>query len=160
LSRGLRALTCSMWFGVALCSSAGAADAQKFYPDDPLRAEPPPVPVINPERRALSQILELVNNTVNRPGERHPDRGVIAAGGANTLGEVMDSDWFTNRHATRRMTPEELVRGPETDRPPAADGPWRVLTLRPHGIRPGILVADSRHRQYLLLFDPPDHPEM
>ena len=156
---GLRAVTCTVWFGIALWGSAGAAHAQKFYPDDPLRAEPAPVRVINPEPRALSQILELFNNTVNRPGERHPDRGVIAAGGVNTLGEVMDSDWFTNRHATRRMTREELVRGPGTDHPPA-DGPWRVLTLQPHGVRPGILVIDSRRRHYLLLFDPPDHPEM
>jgi hypothetical protein len=154
-----RAVTCSLWFGAVLCGGAGAAHAQKFYPDDPLRAEPTPVRVINPEPRALSQILELFNNTVNRPGERHPDRGVIAAGGVNTLGEAMDSDWFTNRHATRRMTPDELVRGPGTDHPPA-DGPWRVVTLQPHGVRPGILVVDSRHRHYLLLFDPPDHPEM
>ena len=160
LLRGLCAATCSIWFGAALWSSAGAAGAQRFYPDDPLRAEPPPVPVINPEPRALSEILELFNNTVNRPGERHPDPGVIAAGGVNTLGEVMDSDWFTNRHATRRMTPAELVRGPGTDHPPAADGPWRVIRLQPHGIRPGILVVDSRRRHYLLLFDPPDHPEM
>src|SRR5262245_46160275 len=157
--RGLCAVTCSVCVGVALWSSAATVHAQKFYPDDPLRAEPSPVPVINPEPRALSDILELFNNTVNRPGERHPDRGVIAAGGVNTLGEVMDSDWFTNRHATRRMTPEELVRDAGTDHPPA-DGQWRVLTLRPHGVRPGIIVADSRHRHYLLLFDPPDHPEM
>src|SRR5262245_31613922 len=156
----LRAVTCTVWFAVALCGSAGVAHAQKFYPDDPLRAEPAPVAVINPEPRALSQILELFNNTVNRPGERHPNRGVIAAGGVNTLGEVMDSDWFTNRHATSRMTREELIRGPGTDHPPAADGPWRVVTLRPHGTRPGILVVDSRRRHYLLFFDPPDHPEM
>ena len=86
--------------------------AQKFFPDDPLTAEPPPLPVVNPQPRALSEILELVNNTINRPGERHPRAGVIAAGGVNTLGEVMDSDWFVNRHATRRLTSEELVRGP------------------------------------------------
>jgi len=160
LLRRLCAVSCGIGFCVALCSSVGADPPKKFYPDDPLRAEPPPVPVINPEPRALSQILELFNNSVGHPGERHPDRGVIAAGGVNTLGEVMDSDWFTNRHATRRMTPEELVRGPGTDHPPATDGPWRVLTLRPYGIRPGILVVDSRRRHYLLFFDPPDHPEL
>jgi hypothetical protein len=148
-----------MWLSMALCS-ARAADAQKFYPDDPLAKEPPPIPVLNAAPRALSHILELFNNTVNRPGERHPDRGVIASGGVNTLGEVMDSDWFTNRHATRRMSREELIRGAGTDHPPAGDGPWRVVTLRPHGTRPGILVVDSRQRPYLLLFDPPDHPEM
>ena len=134
--------------------------AQKFFPDDPLTTEPPPLAVVNPQPRALSEILELFNNTVNRPGERHPRAGVIAAGGVNTLGEVMDSDWFVNRHATRRLTPEELVRGPGTSHAPDPGGPWRVLTVRPRGIRPGILVADARDRIYLLMFDPPDHPEL
>jgi hypothetical protein len=147
-----------LWIGIAICPCAGVVSAQTFYPDDPLSAEPPPVPVLNPEPRALSEILELFNNTVNRPGERHPSGGVITAGGVNTLGEVLDSDWFVNRHATRRMTPGQLARGPGTDHAPS--GPWRVLTVQPHGIRPGILVADVRERLYLLLFDPPGHPEM
>ena len=156
----LPVVTSSLWIGIAASMCDGVASAQKFYPDDPLKAEPPPVPVIDPQPRALSEILELFNNSVGRPGERHPSDGVIAAGGVNTLGEVLDSDWFVNRHATRRMTPEELVRGAGTDHPPATDGPWRVVTLQPHGIRPGILVADPRRRLYLLLFDPPGHPEM
>jgi hypothetical protein len=157
---GRLVVLCLLWIGIADGVSAGPSGPRKFYPDDPLKAEPPPAPVVNPQRRALSELLELVNNTVNRPGERHPNDGVIAAGGVNTLGEVMDSDWFVNRHATRRMTLEELARGPGADHPPAQDGPWRVLTLRPHGTRPGVLIADTRHRVYQLLFDPPDHPEM
>ena len=144
----------------ALGLSGVVLDAQKFYPDDPLSAEPPPFPVINPEPRALSELLELINNTVNRPGERHPRAGVFAAGAVNTLGEVMDSDWFVNRHATRRLTREELVRGPGADHAPDPRGPWRVITVSPRGIRPGILVADARDQLYLLMFDPPDHPEM
>lgn len=140
--------------------SGAIVEAQKFYPDDPLKAEPPPLPVVNPEPRALSELLELFNNTVNRPGERHPRSGVIPAGGVNTLGEVIDSDWFVNRHATRRLTRDELLRGPGTDHPPDPRGPWRVLTVRPRGIRPGIIVADPHDRLYLLMFDPPDHPEM
>lgn len=144
----------------ALWAGEAGLDAQKFYADDPLIAEPPPIAVINPEPRALSELLELINNTLNRPGERHPRAGVFAAGGVNTLGEVMDSDWFVNRHATRRLTRDELIRGPGVDHAPDPRGPWRVLTVRPRGIRPGILVADPRERLYLLMFDPPDHPEL
>ncbi len=40
------------------------------------------------------------------------------------------------------------------------DGPWQVLEVRPFGGRPGILVADGRNQLYLLLFDPPDFPEL
>lgn len=151
---------CLLAIAIAVGLAATDVGAQKFYPDDPLKAEPPPLPVVNPQPRALSELLELFNNTVNRPGERHPRSGVIPAGGVNTLGEVIDSDWFVNRHATRRLTRDELLRGPGTDHPPDPGGPWRVLTVRPRGIRPGIIVADPHDRLYLLMFDPPDHPEM
>jgi hypothetical protein len=140
---------------------ASPALAQRFYPDDPLERVPELWPTPDPARRALSPILELFSNTVGSPpGEGHPARGVIPAGGVNTLGEVMDSPWFETRHARRRMTPEALRRGPGADRPPATNGPWRVLTVKKMGFRPGILIADVTDQLYLLRFDLPDWPEM
>ena len=145
---------------VAAVLAAPPALAQKFYPDDPLTAEPPPYPTFDPQARALSGILELVSNTVGHPGERHPDNGVIESGGVNTMGEVLDGPWFVNRHAARRLMREELMRGVGTDHAPMADGPWRVLSVKPYGVRPGILLADGRDALYLLIFDPPDNLEM
>ena len=143
--------------GLLLCAVSG--HAQKFYPDDPLEAEPELLPTYDPQPRALSDILEILNNSLGSPGERHPALGVIPAGGINTLGDVMDGPWFQNRHARRRLSPEELVRGPGNERPPA-DGPWRILTLKKFGYRPGILIADSSDQLYLLRFDPRGEPEM
>ncbi len=144
------------------CSLACApgAVAQRFYPDDPLTAEPPPYATYDPQPRALSEILELVSNTLGRPGERHLDSGVIGALGVNTLGEVLDGPWFVNRHATRRMTEGELIAGVGTDHAPLEDAQWQILTVRPYGVRPGMLVADRRNQVYLLLFDPPGNLEM
>jgi hypothetical protein len=133
--------------------------AQKFYPDDPLPKEPALWPTLDPKPRALSSILETFNHTFGTPGEGHPERGVIPAGGVNTLGEVMDGPWFENRHGTRRMTAEELLHG-GANRPPSSDGSFRVLTVKKYGFRPGILVADSTDQIFLLRFDPPDWPEM
>ena len=113
---------------IALLLAAPAA-AQQFYPDDPLTAEPPPFPVIGPEGRALSEILELVSNTLGNPGERHPDGGIIPARGINTLGEVLDGPWFVNRHATRRLSREELIAGPGRDHAPSG-GVFRVDRTR------------------------------
>jgi hypothetical protein len=149
-------LTC---FAALLLSAATALHAQKFYPDDPLTAEPPPEAVVDPEPRQLSGALELVNATLGHPGEWQPADGVIGALGINTLGEVLDGPWFVNRHARKRMTPHELVRGPGNDHAPAADGPLRVLSLRPFTMRPGMLVADRANRMYLLRFDPRGYPE-
>ena len=75
---------------LALSVFAGPAAAQKFYPDDPLEKEPPLWPTIEPQTRALSDILEVFNHTFGEPGERHPEGRVIPAGGVNTMGEVMD----------------------------------------------------------------------
>lgn len=145
------------WLIVLLMATPVAG--QQFYPDDPLTAEPPPFPVYGPESRALSEILELVSNTLGSPGERHPEIGIIPSQGINTLGEVLDGPWFVNRHGTRRLTREELIAGPGRNHAPA-DGVFRVLNVEPYGFRPGILVADARDQLYLLIFDPRNSPEM
>jgi len=144
---------------LALALLASPASAQKFYPDDPLEKVPPLWPTTDPRTRALSSILELFNNTLGSPGERHPDRGVIPAGGVNTMGEVMDGPWFENRHARYHYSAEGLKRGPGDDKPPA-EGRWKVLTVKKFGFRPGMLIADATGQIYLLRFDPKGGLEM
>ena len=145
---------------LALTVFVAPAAAQKFYPDDPLEKEPTLWPTLDPQTRALSDILELFNHTFGEPGERHPEGEVIPAGGVNTMGDVMDGAWFENRHARHRFSPEGLKRGPGDDRPPTTDEKWRVLTLKKFGFRPGILIADSTNQLYLLRFDPKGWLEM
>ena len=41
-----------------LHATAPAQQAPRFYPDDPLTVEPSPLPVTDPQRRALSTVLE------------------------------------------------------------------------------------------------------
>jgi hypothetical protein len=133
--------------------------AQKFYPDDPLEKDPTPMHTVDAERRGFSSVLEYFTATFTNPGERHPEIGVIPAGGVNTLGNVPDNLWFTNRHAKKRMTLEELRTG--QDRPaPAMDAPWDVLTVKAHGERTGMLIRDSKNDFYLLRFDPRSHIEL
>src|SRR5205085_1218346 len=80
---------------------------------------------------------------VKTRGQHHPRGGVIPAQGVNTLGEVMDGEWYVNRQTPRRMTIAELKRGPKDDLPPAAEGAWQVLVVKPFGVNPGLLVADG-----------------
>jgi hypothetical protein len=152
---------CQLALLVGVIAPPGGLGAQepRFYPDDPLTREPLPYPTNAPEARALSAILEVVGNTLGRPGERHPQSGVIPSGGVNTLGEVLDGPWFVNRHATRRLSREALVRGSRTAGAPSPEGAWQVLAVKPYGFRPGMLIGDGRQR-YLLLFDDPGSPEV
>jgi len=131
-----------------------AAQAPRFYPDDPLANEPRPLAVNEPQRRALSALLETVSSNLRTRGQRHPADGVLESKGVNTLGEVMDGDWYVNRHAARRMTLAELQRGPGHERPPDLTGDWRVLVVKPFGVNPGLLVADARRDLFILRFDP------
>jgi hypothetical protein len=77
----------------------------------------------------------------------------------NTLGEVPDSSWFTNRIGSRPMFVEELVRGPGDSHPPE-DGAWTVVSGKNEGITPGLVIRDSAGRRYFLKFDPKSNPEM
>ena len=99
-----------------LCALAQKADVAepKFLPDDPLLRDPPPLNVGKAFNRRNQRLLRFLpkhlfsrrikrKSSIIRPG---PSLAV------NTLDEVPDSAWFTNRVGSRPMTIEELVRGP------------------------------------------------
>ena len=65
---------------------------------------------------------------------RRPD--ILPSG--QYLGEVPNSSWYTNRHATRRMTTEELAGTHDANRPVP---PYEVIGGKTEGITP-----DSRWR--------------
>ncbi len=145
---------------MAVLLSALPLQAQKFYPDDPLTQEPAPFPVDAANFRGLNPLHETVIHQFTKPGERHPENGVIPALSANTLGEAMDGLWFENRHARQRLSAQELLEGSARGDPPSVQQKWRVLTVRKYGIRPGLLIHDAKNQLYLLRFDPPGRLEM
>jgi len=121
------------------------AGAQKFYPDDPIEREPPPVDTPDANLREVSDLMDMFENIFGKPGDRHTSKGVIPAMDVNTLGEVLDGPWFMDRHAKKRMSLEELTNGPCTGDAPSMKGPWRVLTVNRYNVRPGILIADEEN---------------
>ena len=149
------------------------AVAGKFYPDDPLRKEPPPLQVEDASFRKLNDYVDLFQNMFAKPGDRQPtkeeirkarksgqDIKPVPAQSANTLGEVPDSPWFTNRIGSRPMSVEDVLRGPGNENAPARDGPWEIVAAKTEGVTPGFRIRDSKGRQYFLKFDPARHPEM
>src|SRR6185295_14703338 len=72
----------------------------------------------------------------------------------NTVDEVADSSWFTNRAGHRPLTAEEVFRGPDTDNGPAI-GSWTVTSSKSDGVTPGFTVKDSNGQRWFLKFDPP-----
>jgi hypothetical protein len=145
---------------LALNAPLASAGPKKFRADDPIEKEPPPVTVNRVELRALSDYYDLLGNTFFRLGDRNTGSRSVRSRSANTLGEVPDSAWYTNRIAKRSMTTEELVRGPGNENGPSLDRAWTIVAPKTEGVTPGFLVNDSRGRYYQLKFDPLTNPEM
>ena len=124
---------------------------RRFYPDDPLWLDPdtndvPPLPEFD--------LFDDYEHSFGDPGG--PDGPAL---NINTLDEVPDSSWFTNRIGRRKMTVAEVVRGPDTGAGPAP-GVW-VLTGRPTaGTTPKFTIRDSHGDTYLIKLDPPAFPEL
>ena len=135
------------------------AAGPRFYPDDPIAHTPPPVRVEKAKPRKLNDIYDFFYNTFAKPGQKSTLEHPIPARAINTLGEVPDSAWWTDRHRTRRMTIDEMVRGPG-DRNGPADGRLIVTGAKTEGITPGLTLTDSRGHSYLVKFDPKSNPEM
>ena len=147
-----------------------AAEARKFYDDDPLVKEPPPMPLDDARFRKLNDYYDLFSNMFGDVGEEQGEeenktqaggrQGLIPAGGVNTLGEVLDSAWFTNRIASRPMSVADVRRGAGEGNGPSMDGPWTIVGAKTQGVTPGFRIRDSRGNNYLLKFDPLKYPEM
>jgi hypothetical protein len=134
--------------------------ATRFYADDPVEKDPPPVTISKVKSRALSDYYDVLKNTFYRLGERNTRSRFLRAKSVNTLGEVPDSPWYTNRIGKRSMTAEELVRGPGNENGISFAAPWTIVAPKSEGVTPGFLVRDSSGRFYQLKFDPITNPEM
>ena len=84
--------------------------------------------------------------------------GPVEAENVNSLDEVPDSTWFSNRHGVRRMTREELLRGPERGKPPGKK--WTVVSGKAVGINPGFVARDEEGTLLFVKFDPAEYPGM
>ncbi|HEU5057353.1 MAG TPA: hypothetical protein VFU21_12540, partial [Kofleriaceae bacterium] len=83
--------------------------------------------------------------------QHHPARDV------NSLGQVPDSSWFTNRAG--RITPDEVRRGPGRGGRPDESGPWRVDGIKVGGAAIGVTMKDARGDRFIVKFDERRFPE-
>jgi len=134
--------------------------AGKFQDTDPAETQPPPISVSKLRSVSPGEFGDFLSHTFCKQGERNSKSKVYPAQGVNTLGEVIDSAWFKDRHAKRRMTLEELARGPGNSKAPSKDRPWMVTSAKTEGITPGFQIKDSAGRKYILKLDLKQWPEM
>ncbi len=131
----------------------------KFYPDDPMLVDDDTAfDASNFADVELSEAWDFLANTFTSPGDRLPIRAV----NVNTMDEVPDSSWFTNRIGVRDMPIAEIVRG--ANKFEGLDVvEWTVVRGKgPGGFHPGFRGAHSGDpgQVYQLEVDPPKHPQM
>ena len=159
LRRALFAVVITILGGLPWGASADEG-GKKFYADDPLRKEPAPRPVRKVEVRKVDDAYDFFENMYVTPRREGKAARRGPALNANTLGEVPDSAWYTNRQSLRRMSITELQRGPGNTTPPAPNDPWRITGAKSDGVTPGFVIEDGRKNRYVLKLDPPRFPEM
>jgi hypothetical protein len=134
---------------------ASPALAQRFLADDPVWRDRDDLPIDEPGEIELNTPYDVLEHTfLVRP----PKRGTVRpARNVNTLGEVPDSSWFTNRIGVRPMSFEEIARGPNRGDGPDFGAPWEVIRGKSGGITPGFTMRDGRGDVYFVKFDPPEY---
>jgi hypothetical protein len=128
--------------------------AAKFYPDDPVLKDNDQKPAPAPSPIKASYVYDLIKNT------RHKDKVPLStAVNINTLGEVPDSSWFTNRIGIRDLSKDELLRGPNQLNGPEK-GTWTIIEAKSQGVSPGFTIRDSKGEIYFIKFDPKNSPQL
>ena len=75
----------------------------------------------------------------------------------NTIDEVPDSNWFTNRIGSTRVTVDEIARGPNRGAAPDPSR-WVLIREKTSGAHPGFTARDAKGETWFLEFDPPWAP--
>jgi hypothetical protein len=118
------------------------------------------VPVVPQKTRNMPNVDlwdASVQNPILRPLKLPPHRRAL---GVNSIDEVPDSAWFTNRITARPLSADEIRRGPVVDEGPERFKPWTVHSTKSGGASAGLIVTDARGVKFMLKFDMPDHPEL
>src|ERR1700722_13392740 len=131
---------------------AAACSAQQFRPDDPLTRTPEVAAVPKTDVQDINALYDFANNSFH-----HKSRRATDSLGVNTLGEVPDSSWFTNRDISN-LSIEALKKGGRTHGGPQP--PYTVVAAKTEGVSTGFRIRDARGLLYFVKADPPSNPEM
>src|SRR5258705_13718590 len=95
--------------GIGLFASSVSTKGPHFYPDDPIAREPESQDASKAQSYDIGSLYEMTHNLFITA---HYKPTGVRAKNINTIDEVPDSSWFTNRIGTGPVTVEEIARGP------------------------------------------------
>jgi hypothetical protein len=149
----LRTVLASSVIAFLLSPSPARTAAPRFHDDDPLTREPASQDARDVKEVEIDLGADLLINLFAPPGDATPRRAL----NVNTVDEVPDSSWFTNRAYTRPISVDELLRGPNTMGGPVP-GRWTVVAPKTAGMAPGFRVRDAAGEIWFITLDPAGAP--
>lgn len=132
-----------------------SANGRRFYADDPLQREPESQDASAAQEWDIELLADLAINLFATPSRDEPAQ---RAGNVNTIDEVPDSSWFTNRVGAHPIDPAVLARGPLNGNGPAP-GRWSVIAPKKAGAAPGFTMRDAAGEVWFVSFDSAGYPE-
>lgn len=148
--RFVRQLAACVTLAIAALGVLAAGASPKFYADDPVWIERDTQDVSKIKPWPIDVIVDVTINLFSKLGDQTPN---VRAKNVNTVDEVPDSSWFTNRLGRRAVTPDEVAKGPNTSAGPAP-GRWTVRSSKIEGVTPGFTIRDSTGQRWFLKVDP------
>src|SRR4030095_2669176 len=100
---------------LAIFATSASMQGPRFYPDDPIAREPESQDASKTSPYDQSEMYELFFNLFVNAGAKPSG---VRAQNINTIDEVPDSSWFTNRVGSRPVSIEELLRAGNVGAPP------------------------------------------
>jgi hypothetical protein len=136
---------------LGLFATGVSTQRPRFYQDDPIVREPESQDPSNVKAYQRPDMYEMFYNLFVTA--RYQPTG-LRAQNLNTIDEVPDSSWFTNRIGVTPVTTEEITRGAIVG-PPPDPSQWVLTREKTSGVHPGFTARDAKGDTFFLEFDPP-----
>jgi len=148
---------------VATAACAGpAAGTMRFVTQPPVWKVDDARPLDRkPAERIYNRTLYQIDGFLVRRATRAMDMPSTGrALDVNSIDEVPDSTWFTNRIGVREVSIDELRKGPNVADSPFLHLPFTIVGAKIGGLSLGFVIEDATKQRYLLKFDVKERPEM
>ena len=139
----------------ALFAAPALTQTPRFYRDDPIAVEPNSRDASGVQPWDIRLTYEITYNLFVTSRYKPTN---TRARNINTIDEVPDSSWFTNRIGAAPLSAEAIARGPLVGAPPAPEK-WVILREKSAGINPGFTARDANGETWFLAFDYSARPE-
>jgi hypothetical protein len=154
LTRGLAIALAAGGLLIAAHATVRTA-APKFFSDDPISREPVAGDASAAQEWDIDLFYDLSYNLFVTP-RRVPAN--TRAQNLNTIDEVPDSSWFTNRIGARALTADDILKGPVPGPAPVSTT-WTVTREKSAGAAAGFTAKDANGETWFVSFDAPVNPE-